>query len=500
LIPLFGKAGALNSQVPLRSLKRNFFFSAVSAVLAIAYPIVTMAYVARVLGPESLGKYYFASSLAVYFLFAAGMGLPVYGVREIGRLRGNPEGLGRVFGELFLIGLIAAGIAAVLYAGTVFAIPEFRAESVLMAVFGLSFVANALTLDYLYAGLERQEWIAYRSAASKILSILLIFVFVRGPEDYVAFGAITVVTAAVNAALALGGLKHASLKNPFDLNLRRHLKPLFHIMGSLLCLNVYLLLDSVILGFFAGPHEVGLYGSVVKPCRAISLLASAITAAAMPRLSQYGETTDREGSLGLQRKSFEILSLIAVPVFLGALVAAPRAVLLMSGPEFLEASSTLRLAAPLILMNSLAAFTTYQILLPFGRERLFLAASALLALVNLIANFTLVPFLGREGTVLSALIAEAAFLLLLAFVLRKEGVLRAFVSPNIWKYWAAGSGCATVLYGGSFWRPDSALAFLPVCAAGAATYGALLWVFRDPVIRQAGQLVRARFLAATARS
>jgi O-antigen/teichoic acid export membrane protein len=499
LIPLFGKAGALNSQVPLRSLKRNFFFSAVSAVLAIAYPIVSMAYVARALGPESLGKYYFASSLAVYFLFAAGMGLPVYGAREVSRLRGNPEGLGRVFGELFLIGLIATGITVVLYAGTVVAVPEFRRESLLMAIFGLGFVTNALTFDYLYAGLERQDWIAYRSAASKLLSIVLIFVFVRGPEDYIAFGAITVATGALNAAFALGGLKRASLKNPFALDLRRHLKPLFLIMGSLLFLNVYLLLDSVILGFFSGPHEVGLYGSVVKPCRAISMLASTITAAALPRLSQYRETIDREGSLGLQRKSFEILCLITVPVFLGALVAAPRVVVLISGPEFAEASSTLRLAAPLILMNSLAAFTTYQILLPFGKERLFLGASAVLALVNLIFNFALVPFLGREGTVLAALIAEGVFLLLLAALLRKEGALRAFGSSNIWKYWAAGAGSAAVLYAGGFWKPESSMAFVPVCLAAMAAYAVLLWVLREPVIRQAGQLVLARFFAAPAR-
>jgi O-antigen/teichoic acid export membrane protein len=278
----------LTLQAPLRSLKRNYFFSAVSALVGILYPIVTLAYVARVMGPGALGKYYFATSLAAYFLFAAGMGIPVYGTREIGRVRGNPAELKRIFSQLFFINALSSAFFALGYGIVVAVVPDFRAEAALFGIMGLLVLNNIFSFEYLYAGLERQDQIAYRSLASKLVSMALIFFLIRDQGDYLWFAAISVVMAVANNALALKGLKYwAGFKEVVRSSLRLHYRPILLIALSMLFINVYINLDSVILGLITDPHAVGLYNAAVRPCRLVSILLSSMLGAALPRLSYY---------------------------------------------------------------------------------------------------------------------------------------------------------------------------------------------------------------------
>jgi O-antigen/teichoic acid export membrane protein len=479
LIPLFDKAaGALTSQVPFRSLKRNYFFSAVSAVVAVAYPIVTMAYVARALGPEFLGKYYFASSFAAYFIFVAAMGIPVYGNREVGQARGNPEALNRVFSEIFTINFCSNLLVALVYGATVVAVPELRAEARLFAVMAILFLGGAFNCDFLFAGLERQDVMAYRSMGSKALGIVGILALVHGPEDYVVFSGIVVSTALLNSLFGLGALRHwAGWKSIRAAGILRHLRPLVFIGAAALFINVYTNLDSVLLGFLSDSHQVGLYAAVMKPCRLIILLVASLTSAALPRIAWYLKSEVTLERRELQRKTAALLLLIIVPAAASLLVIPEDLARVMYGPQFVEAAPVFRIAALLLLVTGMSAFYVYQVLMPMKREREMLYAAMAGAAASVLLNLVLIPFAGYVGAAWAAVAAESVALCVMAFAAVRIGREHVTIPEAGWKYPAAAIPLVGVLL---LMPPEASVGeFLATGMVAAAAYGLMLWLLRE---------------------
>lgn len=475
------------SPVPLRSLKRTYFFSAVSAVIGIVYPIVTLAYVARVLGPGALGKYYFAFSLASYFLFAASLGIPLYGIREIGAARGNLPELRRIFSQLFFINSFSSIFFALVYGIVVLSVPNFRAEIALLGIFGLLFLNNIFNFDYLYAGLERQDQIAYRSLISKLASMALIFALVRNEGDYLWFAGITVFSLVINSALALNGLKYwAGLKEIAKTSsLRRHIRPILLIALSTAFINVYINLDSVILGLMRKPHEVGLYNAAVKPCRLIAALLSTVLIAALPRLSYYvAGGVEVHVQQNLKRRSLELLLMFAIPISLTLAVSAGPLVQLMYGPEFSEAAPSLVLASPLLLLNCLAAFHLFQVVIPLGKEVFLVYVAMAGAIISVALNLILIPILGYQGAVIAALIAEVATIVISVILIRSEGRDFLVFPKQVWKHLVAGGLLALV----QILLLPATHGSLPLLAAmwvaSAAVYGVSLWFMRETLVLQ----------------
>lgn len=476
---------------PTPSLKKNFVFSAGNAIMNVAFPLVTMAYVARVLGPESLGKYYFASSFTIYFLFLAGIGIPMYGAREIGRARGNPARMRAVFSQLFLLNLVASVLAWLIYVTTATLVPHLHAEAALFWIFGIMILSNAVAMDYFFAGIERQDQMAARSLFSKVVSLGLTFWLVRSEDDYLWFAAIGVFAAILHNLLALSAFRNLDWRAAIDVAaLKRHLSALWIFAICLLFINVYTSLDTVMLGLLSSPHEVGLYSAAIRPARLAMTLLFVVGAVALPRLAHYGEQGDRTALHELQRKNLDFLLFISLPGATFVAVCAESIVRVIYGPGFAMAEMTMRLAAPIIVLGTVGGYLSNQILItPAGERRLIVVAAAGAAGFALAAA-TLIPNMGRDGAVLGVLLAEAVVLLALLWMLR--GTLPKGLFRNTWRY-VLGSGVFALTARILVESPaDPATGLAASLIVGAMGYAVCLWLLREPVSRELAALVMAR--------
>jgi O-antigen/teichoic acid export membrane protein len=383
-----------------------------------------------------------------------------------------------------------------LYGAVVLAVPAFRAEAGLFGVLSLLMVANTFNVDYLYAGQERQDLIVYRSIASKLLSVFFIFMLVRSPDDYVHYAWIVVATACGNALMAAGGFRYWSGTGTLAASFaRRHLRPLLWMTLSALLINVYAFLDSVILGLMTNPQEVGLYNAVIRPCRMAVVLLSTLAMAGLPRLAHYLANGHFETHRALQKKSLQLVLLLAVPGAMTLAVSAPQLVGMLYGPKFLTAASELAWVSPLVIVNSLTAFQTYQIFFPLRKDYLLVLPAAAGAAVSLSLNLLLIPRFGREGAVAATLAAEAAVLATQVVMIWrfKQGDL--VLSGEAWKYVAA--GCALgltqwILMPSAHGHPAAEIL---VWLASSAVYAGILWLAREELTRQ----LAARLLPGFAR-
>ena len=101
-----------------RKEKKNRIFHAVNTAFVVCTPLIMLAYLIRVLTPEGVGQYSYASSMITYFTVFAALGFGYYARRELVKERDNAYGRSCLFWDIFLCRLVptlmALGINVIL--------------------------------------------------------------------------------------------------------------------------------------------------------------------------------------------------------------------------------------------------------------------------------------------------------------------------------------------------------------------------------------------------
>lgn len=382
----------------MRSVKQNFVLNFLRNSVNVLYPIITFPYLSRILQPEGMGKIDFVSGLAGYFGLIAGLGIPLYGVREIARHRDDQLVRNEVFSDLLTISLIATVFAYLL------AIPVFmfsnkvRTEYLLFFITMCSVFSDRIGVEWFFQGIEKYGYITIRSIFFKILAIVLILVFVKKQDDYVICATITMFTVlGANLSNIIYSRHFVQFKLPDIKALIRHIKPTFIIFSMNFAINIYVGLDAVLLGYLSTSRAVGLYGASVKLNRLIIVLINSLGTVMMPRLAYYIKHNQVAEYKEMASKSLSFIFFITLPATAGLMLLAPEIIYLFSGESFMDAVSSMRIISPIIIFLAITNFTGIQILYTKGKETVVLISVVAGAAVCLLLNFLLVPHYAHTG-------------------------------------------------------------------------------------------------------
>ena len=175
-----------------KSVKFNFIMNMILTASSFIFPLITFPYVSRVLLVEGNGYVSFATSVLTYFTMFASLGIPSYGIRACAQVRDDREELSKLTQELLIINIATTVLVSIVFVITLFTVPQFKEQQTLLWINGATLVLNAIGVNWLYSALEQYTYITVRSLVFKILSIILMFVFVHQQQDYIIYGAITV--------------------------------------------------------------------------------------------------------------------------------------------------------------------------------------------------------------------------------------------------------------------------------------------------------------------
>ena len=73
------------------SLKANYIFNLLNTVLGLLFPLITFPYAARVVMADGIGQVNFFSSIISYISLFTCLGIPMYAIREIARVRDDKK-------------------------------------------------------------------------------------------------------------------------------------------------------------------------------------------------------------------------------------------------------------------------------------------------------------------------------------------------------------------------------------------------------------------------
>lgn len=401
-------------------VKKNIVFNFVKTGMSLVFPVITFAYASRILLVDGIGQINFAKSIVQYFALFASLGISTYAIREGAKIRDDKTELSRFTHEIIFINVISTIIALVLFFISLAVIPKFSDYRILLLINGITIIFAGLGVEWFYGAIEDYKYITIRSIAFQIISLILMFVFVRERNDIYKYAGIVVFSNVGSNVLNFLHLrKFIFLKRVGKYDIKRHIKSIFLFFASTLSGNIYLLLDMSMLGFLSTDTAIGLYSAANKMTKMIISIISSASTVLLPRMSYYIGNNNKSHFNIILNKAFHLIILIALPAFILMFMFSADILVLFSGTAFLEADVTAKILSMVILIIPLSTVLSNQILLPLGKEKYQLITTACGAILNICSNFILIPLLGDKGAALGTLIAETG-VLLISVVLAKK--------------------------------------------------------------------------------
>jgi O-antigen/teichoic acid export membrane protein len=201
----------------------------------------------------------------------------------------------------------------------------------------------------------------------------------------------------------------------YNLSLRKHLKPLFIIFSNSIITTIYLVFDTIILGFLTNDVHVGYYAASMRISKISLAVIGVLSAVLLPRLTVAFRDKNWDEAKSLLLKSMSFVVFLSIPIAIGTLCLSEEIIMLFAGAKYLPAVTSLQILCFIVCFVGMAQVFAHQILLPLHQERKILYASLFGVVVSLGLNFMLIPTLKQNGAAISSLATEASVTLVLFY-------------------------------------------------------------------------------------
>jgi O-antigen/teichoic acid export membrane protein len=480
-----------------RSIKSNAFFNSMKEFLNIAAPFITFPYVTRVLMPDNLGKVQFAASIITVFTYFASLGIPFYGVRRIAQVRDNMEQRSRVFRELLLIEIIATFVVYGVFLLSLVYVEEFNREMVLYLIMGTRIVLKIFGFEWFFKGMEEYKFMAYRKLLAKVVGIILIFTFIKTPDDYVLYGSVSVITLVISRILNYWNLKKLIVKVPLkELKPSEHFAKASYFFLLYFSTKLYHNVDKIMLGFISGHTSVGFYVTANKLINIIKTVFISFTAVLIPRFTNLVYRGKWDKLKPIAQKSLQVIFFLSFPAMIGLYLLSHEIIMVFGGEKYLSAVMTMRVLLPIMVILPLSSFVGKQLLISMNKDRIVISTVFASLLLNVLLNAFLIPRYQQNGAAAASVAAEL-FILIVEITWGWQYLKRVELKIRpVFIYILASAVMSVFVY---FLKTVflMGLPSLPIVlissAAGAAVYTLFLIIVKESIfVPMIGKMIRKR--------
>lgn len=470
----------------IHSVQYNFIMNFLLTATNLLFPLLTFPYVSRVLQASGTGAVSFVASVANYFSMVANLGIPTYGVRACAKVRDNKAELTKVVHELFIINMVMTMFSLATFIGSIYLVPQFREEKALFYINAVGILLNLFGINWLYQALEQYDYITIRSIATKLISVILMFVLVHQESDYVIYGLISLFAAVGSNVLNLiRSRRYISFRPQQGYQLRKHIKPILILFAQTMVVSVYTNLDTVMLGFMKNNSEVGLYTTAVKVKTILLSLVSSLGVVLLPRMSHVVKQRDYGQFSALTKKAIDVTLLMACPLSIYFCIYARDSVLLLAGDGFLGAVLAMQIITIAVIPNGLTGVLGVQVLTSLEKEKYVLYSVIVGAVADLVLNLVFIPAYGATGAAFATMIAE--FLVLFVQLYYTRDVLGPIAKHIRTVFYVLSTAAATAISLLVMYFVRLEVPFFRLCISAVLFFGVyvvFLLICKEPLLVQ----------------
>ena len=345
-----------------KRLLDNFLSLGALQIFSYVIPLITLPYQTRILGAEKFGLVYFAYAFMAYFNILIDFGFGMSATREIAVNRHNKNNISNIFNSVMTIKILLVLVSFVVLFLCILFIPKIKNNYLLFLLSFLMCIGNAIYPVWFFQGMERMKYITFLNILSRVIFLVLIFVFVKQQSDYMivpllnSFGFLAAGIIGFYFAVKEFGLK---LYVPGWSTIKKHFKYSSEFFMTQVSVSLYTNTNTVCLGFIGSEFMVGLYVAAEKIYGAINGLKGPLVTALYPFVT-------RNKDIKLYRKIFKLAILVSFVVSCFAFIFAKDIITICYGSEMTEAYKVLRIFCVLFFVNVPSVLLGYPLLGALG--------------------------------------------------------------------------------------------------------------------------------------
>ena len=404
------------------SLKANFIFQLVYELLLLLLPFATSPYIARVLGADCLGLYSYTYTVAMYFVLISMLGIRNYASRVIAKVRHRTVELNVVFSALLNLHIFSSIISLLLY--FIYAY-YFSVNKSLSYIQGIVVISALFDVSWFFYGLENFRTTVIVSTIAKILTVISVFCFVKSSNDLEIYCLIMALGHLMSQIPLCFLLKKSVSYVRVDFSdIITHIKPLLVLFIPFIAISLYKYMDKLMLGYMCDMTQLGLYENAEKVSSLPNTLIAAFGVVMLPRISNLISLHEDDKVDMYMLYSVRYIMCISIGITFGMMAVGVDFAPLFWGADFGESGNLivgLSLTIPFLAMGNILRT---QYLIPQQQDRIYIYSVVCGAIVNVISNIILIPYMQAWGAVIGTIFAEATVCLMQIFsVLHKLPII-----------------------------------------------------------------------------
>lgn len=467
----------------MKSVKANYLFNLINSGSQLLFPLITFSYVSRIMLADGIGQVNFFQSIISYISLLTCLGIPMYAIREVAKVRDNATEMTRTTVEILLLHAFLSLLGYVAVSVICMTVTQVQTDIPLFLLLSTTIFFTAIGCEWFYQGIEDFKYVAARGLLIKVVSVVLLFLVVRTKEDILWYGAYSVfgvLGGNIFNFIRLRKYLHRDVIDFRTLHPMRHLKPALHVFALNVVISIYLQLNNVLLGFMKDAEAVGYFTAATKIMVITMSISSSLSAVIMPRTSNLIAEGRMDEFKALVQKSYDFILALAIPLMVGLIFTSPSAILLLSGIGFAPAILTSQIVAFNILMVGLSGVMGIQVLYPLGKINIVILCTLIGAVVNILLNILLIPRYGHNGTAVAYMLAEVAVTVSMFFIGKKYIPIR-FLKRQHLNYVLGSVVVGGCLHFISLLELENIATLITMVSVGGLVYILILLSLKDPI-------------------
>lgn len=378
----------------------NFGYLSLLQIAGYVFPLITMPYLARVIGTDGFGKIAFASAVVVWFQTVADWGFNLTATRDVAQHRDDKEKVSRIFSNVLWSRCLLALISGCLLLVLIAIVPYFRENAAVILITFLMIPGQILFPEWMFQAIEKMKYTTVFNLLMKLLFTVAVFIFIHKKEDFFIQPLLTTIGYLVCGIGALYLILHKwsyTLYRPKWNEIKNTIRDSTDVFINNIMPNFYNSFSVMILGFFGGATANGIFDGGNRFPTVFYQFQSVLSRAFYPFLARR---PDKHGFYAKLNISTAIVGSILL------VLASPWTIRIILGEEFEDSIMVMQILSVSIVFLAMSYTYGTNYLIIYHKEKILRNLTFISSILGLCFAIPLICFFSYIGAALTVFICR----------------------------------------------------------------------------------------------
>lgn len=318
----------INKSKDGKTVFANFGYLSLLQVAGYVFPLISMPYLARVIGADGFGKIAFASAIVVWIQTISDWGFNLTATRDVAQNRDDKELVSRIISNVLWARSILTLLSGIILLAVVLLVPYLRENADIILVTFLLVPGYILFPEWFFQAIEKMKYTTFFNLFLKLVFTVAVFVFIHKREDYLIQPLLTTIgylLCGFGALYLIFKKWGYTLYKPQWSEIFKTIRNSTDVFINNLMPNLYNSFSVMLLGFFGGSTANGIYDGGNRFPVIFYQFQSVLSRAFYPFLSRRPDKHSFYAKLNIVSALIGAVSLILL---------SPLVIKIMLGDEF----------------------------------------------------------------------------------------------------------------------------------------------------------------------